>query len=405
MKPLAILCFALFLCTPSQAQSVTLSQLFAFPCQSTTPYFCVDGAKPVALIQASDGNFYGVTETSYASHSNTVHLAGGTIFKITPSGTLTVLYTFKQNTKTGYYDQGSIPNALAEGSDGYLYGTAGGGGPNAASAGTLFKIAKSGSGFQVIETYCTTCVTGGFPDNIVAGSDGNLYGTTSAGGTYTCQGLGCGVVFKLTTTGTYTVLHSLNGTTDTQSPNGVIQASDGKLYGTTASTYTGTIFRVDPTTGQFTTIYNFPTANHSLDVATQASNGLLYGASRLTNNTGPITVYSSTLAGSVHDLVTISFGSAKKIGIGPFLQASDGNLWSTSNSGGTSYYGAVFAVSTSGTVVQDLSLDGTKGAYPVAGVLQTTNGTIYVSMTDRGTDSQGNAAYGTIATLTGLPPR
>jgi len=315
------------------------------------------------------------------------------------------LYTFKQNTKTGYYDQGSIPNSLAEGSDGYLYGTGGSGGPNAASAGTLFKIAKSGSGFQVIETYCTTCVTGGFPNNIVSGSDGNLYGTTSAGGAYTCQGLGCGVVFRLTTTGTYTVLHSLNGTTDSQIPLGVIQASDGKLYGTTSSTYTGTIFRVDPGTGQFTTTYTFPTAVHSLNVATQASNGLLYGASRLTNNTGPITVYSSTLAGSVQDLATISFGSAKKIGIGPFLQASDGNLWSTSNAGGTVGYGEVFAVSTGGSVVQSLSLDGTKGAYPVAGVVQTTNGTIYLSMTDRGTDSQGNATYGTIATISGLPPR
>jgi uncharacterized repeat protein (TIGR03803 family) len=209
VKPIAIMLLGLCLIPGAHAQSLSLSQLFGFPCQQTLPWFCADGGKPVALIQASDGNFNGVTETSYASHSNIVHLSGGTIFKITASGQITLLYTFKQNTKTGYFDQGEIPNSLAEGSDGLLYGTAGGGGPNAASAGTLFRISKSGTGFQVLQTYCTTCVTGGFPDNIVAGSDGNLYGTTSAGGAFSCQGLGCGVVFRLTTAGTYTVLHSL----------------------------------------------------------------------------------------------------------------------------------------------------------------------------------------------------
>jgi len=404
VKLTAMMFLGLCLSAGAHAQSVTLSQVFAFPCQPTSPWFCADGAKPVALIQASDGNFYGTTETSYASHSNTVHLTGGTIFKITPSGQFTLLYTFKPNPKTGYFDQGEIANSLAEGNDGYLYGTAGGG-PNAASAGVLFKISKAGIGLQVIEAYCTTCATGGFPDNIIAGSDGNLYGTTSAGGTFACQGLGCGVVFRLTTSGTYTVLHSLNGTTDSQTPLGVIQASDGKLYGTTSSTYTGTIFKVDPYTGQFTTIYTFPAGVHSLNVATQASNGLLYGASRLSNNTGPVTVYSSTLTGTVQNLVTLSFGSVKRLGVGPFLQASDGNLWSTSNGGGTSYFGTVFAVSLSGALAQDLSLDGTKGAYPVNGVIQTTGGTIYLTTTDRGTDSQGHEAYGTIATITGLPPR
>ena len=155
MKPISVLIVGLCLGACAFGQSLTLNQLYAFSCVSTPPYFCAHGAKPVALIQASDGNFYGVTQTSYANHSNTVHLAGGTIFKITASGQFTLLYTFKQNTKTGYYDQGSIPNSLAEGSDGNLYGAAGGGGPNAASAGTLFKISKSGTGFQVIETYCT----------------------------------------------------------------------------------------------------------------------------------------------------------------------------------------------------------------------------------------------------------
>jgi len=316
-----------------------------------------------------------------------------------------LLYTFKQNTTTGFYDQGSIPNSLAEGSDGNLYGVAGGGGPNAASAGTLFKASKAGTGFTVIENYCTTCTTGGFPDNIIAGGDGNLYGTTTAGGNSPCQGLGCGVVFRLTTAGVCTVLYSFTGASDRQAPLGVIYGSDGNLYGTTSGTITGTIFRVNPSTKAFTTLYTFPSGTHSVDVATEGASNLLYGASR-PGTSGNLTVYSSTLTGSVQNLVTISFGPFKKIGVGPFLLASDGNEWTTSSVNSTSpYYGSVFAVSPSGAVVQDILLDGTKGGVPVAGVIQTSGGTLYLPMSDRGTISGGQVGYGTITSITGLPAR
>ena len=405
MKAISLLLAGLCLSVSALAQSLTLNQLYAFSCVSSPPYFCANGAKPVALIQASDGNFYGVTETSFASHANTVHLAGGTIFKITASGQFSLLYTFKQNTQTGFYDQGSIPNSLAEGSDGNLYGTAGGGGPNAASAGTLFKISKSGTGFQVIENYCTTCTTGGFPDNIIAASDGNLYGTTTAGGKSPCQGLGCGVVFRLTTSGSYMVLYSFTGGSDTQAPLGVRYASDGNLYGTTSGTITGTFFRVNPSSGAFSTLFTFPSGTHSVDVTTEGAGNLLYGTSR-PGTSENLTVYSSTLSGSEQNLVTINFGPFKRIGVGPFLLASDGNEWTTSSVNSTSpFYGLVFAVSLSGAVVQDILLDGTKGAVPVAGLIQTSGGTLYVPMSDRGTTSQGQVGYGTISTITGLPAR
>lgn len=404
MKLISVLLAGLCLSASAFGQSLTLNQLYAFSCVSSPPYFCANGAEPVALIQASDGNFYGVTQTSYASHSNTVHFAGGTIFKIAATGQFTLLYTFKQNTQTGFYDQGSIPNSLAEGSDGNLYGVAGGG-PNSASAGVLFKISKSGTGFKVIENYCTTCTTGAFPDNIIAASDGNLYGTTSAGGNSPCQGLGCGVVFRLTTAGAYTVLYSFTGGKDTQAPLGVIYGSDGNLYGTTSGTITGTIFRVNPTSTAFKTLYTFPSGTHSVDVATEGASNLLYGTSR-PGTSGNLTVYSSTLTGSEENLVTINFGSFKRIGVGPFLLASDGNEWTTSSVNSTSpFYGSVFAVSPSGAIVHDVLLDGTKGAAPVAGVIQTIGGTLYLPMSDRGTTSQGLVGYGTITTISGLPAR
>ena len=96
----------IFFATTTPAQS-TINQLFAFACQ---PYpTCPDGFQPGGIFQSSDGNFYGVTNGS-----------GGNIFKMTEAGQLTVLYTFKTNPQTGFYDQGYFPAALVEGSDGFL---------------------------------------------------------------------------------------------------------------------------------------------------------------------------------------------------------------------------------------------------------------------------------------------
>jgi len=144
---------AVILTTAVPAQTLSISELFGFPCPNGV---CPDGLQPSVLIQASDANFYGVTGGS------------GGIYKITASGQVTVLYTFQQDRKTGLYDQGESPVALVEGSDGFLYGLNNQGGPNPSSAGTLFKISKAGTGFQVLQIFCTTCANGSFPNNLTA---------------------------------------------------------------------------------------------------------------------------------------------------------------------------------------------------------------------------------------------
>jgi uncharacterized repeat protein (TIGR03803 family) len=396
MKGILLLLAGLAVNTAVPAQTLTISELFGFSCPSGV---CPDGLEPSVLIQASDGNFYGVTG-SY-----------GGIYKITAAGQVTVLYTFQQDKKTGLYDQGWGPVALVEGSDGLLYGLNTNGGPNPSSAGTLFKISKTGTGFQVLQVFCTTCTTGSFPNNLTAGSDGNMYGTTEAGGfistTGVCQNLGCGVVFRVTPPGTFTVLHALDGTNEANYPLGVILASDGNLYGTTGNFNPGTVFRVNPANGQFNTLHSFASGVFPMTRLTQDSNGTLYGVSRSTS-ARTFNLFSSTLAGSVTNLSTLPVPFDRGQGVGPLLQATDGNLWTTDIYNITGYlnnYGEVLAVNTSGVTQHQLPLSGTNGANPVAGVIQAANGTLYGTATAKGTDAQGNPAYGTVFTITGLPAK
>ena len=94
--------------------------------------------------------------------------------------------------------------------------------------------------------------------------------------------------------------------------------------------------------------------------------------------------------------------------MGPLTQATDGNLWSTAIYNTTGYLnnnGEVFAVSTSGTTEQQLVLSGTDGAAPLAGVIQATSRALYGTAIIKGTDANGNTAYGTVFTITGLPAK
>lgn len=393
MKRILFLVLGLSLATAVHAQTFTITELFGFSCPNSV---CPDGSQPTALIQASDANFYGVDSQ--------------TVYKITAAGQVTVLYTFQQDKNTGLYDQGDRPVALVEGSDGFLYGLNGYGGPNPSSAGTLFKISKTGTGFEVLQVFCTSCTTGSFPVDLTAGSDGNMYGTTEAGGfisSSVCQNLGCGVVFRVTPPGTYTVLHALDGVKEANYPLGVILASDGNLYGTTGNFNPGTLFRVNPTDGQFKTLHSFPSGVFPVNRLTEDSNGTLYGVSR-SSSARTFNLFSSTLTGSVKNLSSFPIPFVNGQNVGPLLQATDGNLWTTAIYNVTGYlnnYGEVLALSPSGITEHQLPLSGTNGATPVAGVIQATDGTLYGTASAQGTDANGNPAYGTVFTIVGLPAK
>jgi len=236
-----------------------------------------DGRSPYAPpIQGIDGNFYGTTSLG----GKVCATSGcGTVYKITPSGTLTTLYQFDFTT-------GFSPFApLIQGTDGNFYGTTNAGGNSGTQTGVVFKITAAGK-FTVIYNFDT--VHGGGPVGpLVQGSDGNFYGTTTGGGTN-----GGGVVFKITPTGKLTVLYNINGTTDGASPYaGLVQATDGNFYGANlgggsspacGSSGCGTVFRITPT-GAFSVLYNFDQTTGSSPYSTlvQHTNGILYGDTQI----------------------------------------------------------------------------------------------------------------------------
>ena len=234
------------------------------------------------LVQGTDGNFYGSTVNGGPN-------ANGSIFKITPSGTVTTLYTF-----CGQSDCGAYPYAgLVQSTDGNFYGTTPYGGTN--NGGTVFKITPSGT-LTTLYSFCSQgddCSDGSQPyAGLVQGTDGNFYGTTYYGGPGTCDNpshgtVSCGTVFKITPTGALTTLHSFVSTDGGNPDAGLVEGTDGNFYGTTPygganGTNDGTIFKITPS-GTLTSLYSFCSESGCTDggqpnaALIQDSNGLFYG--------------------------------------------------------------------------------------------------------------------------------
>jgi uncharacterized repeat protein (TIGR03803 family) len=338
-----------------------------------------DGASPEGnLVQASDGNFYGVTAGGGA-HGN------GTVFKITPSGTETVIYSF------GASPDGANPyGTLVQASDGTLYGTTQAGG---AGYGTVFKITTAGVE-SVIYSF------GAPPDGanpyggLLLASDGNLYGMTSAGGA------GYGTVFQVTTAGVEQVLHSFAASNDGNFPeSGLIQGADGNLYGTThlggAGSNFGTVFKISTSGATYKVLHSFGTAgdgSQPYGSLVQASDGNLYGTTTVggANNLG--TVFKITTTGT-GEAVLHSFGASGD-GANPYgrlIQGSDGALYGLTQAGGANSEGTVFQITTAGAeaVLYSFGAATNDGTGPKAGLLQASNGALYGLTPTGGTGNLG----------------
>ncbi len=217
-------CGTVFEITPTG----TLTMLHAFT--------GADGKSPQAtLVLGRDGNLYG---TTYQGGSNN----RGTFFKITPAGVLTMVHSFDPADATG-------PLGLVLGTDGNFYGMTASGGPQ--NAGTVFKITPEG---VITRLHNFVGSDGAIPAGaLVQATDGNFYGATRLGGSNSCFGSGffnaCGTIFEMTSAGVVTTLHSFDGTDGERPLGGLVQATDGNLYGTTygggvdCGTRCGTVFK------------------------------------------------------------------------------------------------------------------------------------------------------------------
>jgi uncharacterized repeat protein (TIGR03803 family) len=253
--------------------------LYTFCSQSA----CGDGGQPdAALIEGKDGNFYGTTQVYGANEA-------GTVFRITPTGALTTLYSFCSLTNCA--DGGHPSSSLIQATNGNFYGT---------NSSTVFKITLNGK-LTTLYTFTGTGPSSG----LIQANDGNFYGTTGPGTDNE------GTVFGMTSAGALTTLYTFTGYNGTSPEGTLIQATDGNLYGTTflggAYYAYGSIFRTT-LTGDLTTLYSFcaqtncPDGENPSGALFQSTNGQFYG---------------TTWYGGVNDEGTVF---AVDAGLAPFIE-------------------------------------------------------------------------------------
>lgn len=354
---------------------VVLTSLYSFPYYGTRP--------EAGLAAASDGNFYG---TTYAGGS----LGFGGVFKISPNGAFTNVYSF-----TNGYDGEYPMAAVLQGSDGALYGTASSGGgeggrPGQVYAGTVFKISTNGAltklySFTGFITIVETDSEGGDPKAPLAqGSDGSFYGTTQIGGSRTNSAVDYGTVFKIDTNGTLISLYSFTNGNDGAYPvAGLVQGANGNFYGAAqfgGISNAGTVFEIS-SNGMLTGLYSFTNGydgRYPVAALVQGNDGNFYGTTESGTNGGYGTIFKIRANGTLTSLYSFTGGNDGANPEASLLQGSDGNFYGTTSSGGTNGLGTVFEWRTNGALTSLYSFTGyNDGANPKASLVQAGDGSFY----------------------------
>ena len=315
-----------------------------------------------SLAQSINGKLYGMTSAGGSSNN-------GVIFSYDPStSTYTNLKDLDGANGNNFYGRSS----LIEATDGKLYGTTRQGGIS--GYGVIFSFDPSTSTYTKLIDFVG--INGSDPDgSLVQANDGKLYGTTLQGGSS-----GNGVIFSfdpITSTYTYTNLNDSGYINGARPYGGLVQANDGKLYGTTllgGSINRGVIFSFDPSTSTYTKLRDFGYYDSPLTGSLmQASNGKLYGMMSGGSSYGGA-IISFDPSSSIYTRLK-DFGYYVDINgnnpVGGLMQASDGNLYGMTSRGGSDDYGVIFSFDPSTSTYTKLKdFNRTNGAYPAGSFIE-----------------------------------
>lgn len=348
------------------------------------------------LTAGLDGNYYGTTTAGGTSNL-------GTVFKVTPEGVLTTLIHF---TGTAGSNRGSTPNSgLERAADGSFFGSTYEGGPT--NLGTIYRVTPEGVRTSLM--HFSTDFRGRLPKgNLTTGPDGNLYGTTTTGGTYER-----GTIFKITPAGDLTTLVHFSGdsgTTKGASPVGRLSlGGDGNFYAMTyggGSRGEGTAFKVTPA-GELTTLVEFEHRGITSAGATpwgelaEGADGHLYGMTSEGGTAWGGTIFKMSPAGAVTKLVDFTSNGPTNKGnlpYGSLMRASDGHFYGCTSRGGVLGYGTVFRLTPEGvlTTLVEFSNNGTsnRGNSPRDRLVEGPDGALY------GTTYAGGLGFGTVFQVT-----
>ena len=345
------------------------------------------GAQPYSgVIRDAAGNLYGTTSAGGG-------FGEGEVYRLDPAGRLSVLHSF-----SGGADGAQPYSGVVADSQGNLYGTAYTGG--AFGMGVVYKIDPAGT-LTVLHSF-TGGADGGLPyAGVILDAEGNLYGTTYAGGT-TCEPFGmtllCGVVYKVDQAGNETVLYSFAQYAGTgyQPTTGVVRDASGNLYGTAhGGLYMqGVVYEVG-TNGQETVLRNFTQPNAG-DTGAFPDSGLtidaagnLYGTTALGGNLFPCcgTLYEVTAAGGGGEVFAFSGANGESPYSSVILDAQ-GNFYGATSQGGAANRGVVYKLDSSGveTVLYNFT-GGADGGNPQSALVRDPQGNLYGTTVNGGAGS------------------
>ena len=386
-----------------RADTATMTILHHFGV-TNGPYGSLDGSYAVQPpIEGSDGNFYGTTYEGGAD-------GNGTVYMMTPQGTLTTLYSFQ-----GY--DGIGPRGLLIETNGLFYGTTKQGGINVTAqdlcCGTVFTITPQGT---LTTLYNFSGADGQTADSgLVPSGNGTFYGTTYGGGTATTQYNGTaedsygdsvqnppGTVYTITPQGTLTTLHSFSGPDGANPGKEAIVGANGNLYGTTlfgGANDAGTVYTIS-SAGTFTSLYSFTGGDdgaYPKAQLVQGADGDFYGTTlngggkaglKRCGSIGCGTAFKITPQGTLTTLHDFS-GDPEPSIPGSLTLGTDGNFYGTSYAGGTNHEGTVYTITPQGVVTTLYQFDVLDGNQPLGGLTLASDGSYYGTTSAGGANGQG----------------